>query len=126
MERIAHVGFLPNGNEHSCVLPFGCGNILVLNREDLGVGLHLHLRSFVHHELTCYVMKDDGSDGCHFCFKTREYAAGNNDCQLDGAIVKLTDLFMAEHENRSSTISYTATMDMRMLLFFPMQPKFKC
>ena len=102
LERIVLVSFLPNGNGRSCVLhPFGCGNTLVLNREHSGVGLHLRLRSFVRNELACYIMKDDGSDGCHVCFTAREYAAGDNDCQLDGAIVKLTDVFMTEHENRS-------------------------
>ena len=74
---------------------------MVLNREDLGVGLHLRLCSFVCHELTCYTMNDDGSDGCCVCFTAREYAAGENDQRLDGCIVKLTDVFTAEHENRS-------------------------
>ena len=90
------------GTGHSCVLhPFGCGNNLILNREDLGVGLHLRLRLLVRHELTCYTINDDGSDGCRICFAAREYAAGENDFRLDGAIVKLTDVFTADHENRS-------------------------
>ena len=102
MERIVLGVFLPDGNARSCGLhPFGCGNSLVLNREDLGMGLHLRLRSFVHHELACYTTNDDGSDGCCVCFTAREYAAGDNDLRLDGSIVKLTDVFTAEHENRS-------------------------
>jgi hypothetical protein len=102
MERIVLVGFLPDGNGRSCGLhPFGCGNSLVLNREDSGVGLHLRLRSFVPHELACYTMNDGGSDGCRVCFTAREYAAGENYQRLDGCIVKLTDVFTAEHENRS-------------------------
>ncbi len=94
--------FLPDGNGRSCVLhPFGCGNILVLNQEDLGVGLHLRLCSLVRNELACYTINDDGSDGCRICFAAREYAVGENDYRLDGAIVKLTDVFMMDHENRS-------------------------
>jgi hypothetical protein len=30
----------------------------------------------------------------------REYAAGDNDHQLDGAIVQITDFFMTDHENQ--------------------------
>ena len=61
-DRIVLFGFLPDGNGRSCGLhPFGCGNSLVLNREDSGVGLHLRLRSFVPHELACYTMNDGGS-----------------------------------------------------------------
>ena len=66
IEWIVLVGFLPDGNGRSCGLhPFGCGNSLVLNWEDSGVGLYLRLRSFVHHKLACYTMNDDGSDGFH-------------------------------------------------------------
>jgi hypothetical protein len=103
MERIVLVSFLPDGNGRSCVLhPFDHGNILVLNWEDVGVGLHLHLPSFVCHELSYYTMNDNRSDGCHVCyFIAREYSVGDNDHQLEGAVVKLTDVFMAEHENRS-------------------------
>ena len=102
MERIVLVGFLPDGNQRSCVLhPFGCGNTLVLNQEDSGGGLHFRLRCFVQKELACYYMNDDGSDGCRVCFGVRAYTVGDNDRQLDGAIVKLTDVFTAENENRS-------------------------
>jgi hypothetical protein len=100
MERIVLVGFLPNNNWHSCPNHhFGCGNSLGLNREDLGIGVHLRLRSFVRHKLACYTMNKDGSDGCRVCFTAREYAVGDNDLQLDGAVVKITDVFTAEHEN---------------------------
>ena len=43
MERIVLIGFLPDGNGHSCELnPFGCGNSLEVNRVGSGVGLWLH------------------------------------------------------------------------------------
>ena len=46
-------------------------------------------------------MNIDGSDGWHVCFTSREYAIGDNGCELDVAIVKLTDVFTEDHENRS-------------------------
>ena len=99
-ERIVLVSFLPDGNGNSCVLhPFGCGNILFLNWEDSGVDIHLR---FVRHELACCTMNDNGSDGCRVCFTgAREYAVGDNDHRLDGAVVKLFDVFTAEQENCS-------------------------
>ncbi len=52
MEQIVLVGFLPDGNGRSCDLhPFGCGNSLVLNRNDYGVGTVLRLQMFVSYEL---------------------------------------------------------------------------
>ena len=102
MERVVLVSFLPDGNGRRCALhPFGCGNVLVLNQEDMGVGLRLHLHSFVRNNLVCYTINDDGSDGCHVCFTAREYAAGDNDCRLDGVIVKIMDVSSTDHENRS-------------------------
>ena len=92
--------FLPDSNGRSCSShPFGCGNSMVLNRDDLGVGMHLRLRCFVRHELACYTIDENGSDGCRVCFTAREYAAGDNDLRLDGATVKITEVFTAEHVN---------------------------
>ena len=85
MERIVLVGFLSDSNSHSCDLhPFGCGNSLVVNRADMGVGLCLRLHSLMKHKLACYTIKSDSSDGCRVCFTAREYAMGDNDLCLDG------------------------------------------
>ena len=68
MNQIILIHFLPCDNGCSCELhPFGCGNSLVLNRDDHGVGMQLHLRMTVPHELACYTMNKDGTDGCHVC-----------------------------------------------------------
>jgi len=100
MERIVLVGFLPDGNGRSCELhPFGCGNNMVVNRVDSGVGLYLHLRSFVQNELAGYIINDEGSEGCCICFAAREYAAGENNHRLDGTIVKIVEVFMMDHPN---------------------------
>ena len=102
MERIVLVGFLPCNNRQICQLhSFGCRNLLVLNRDNFGVGLRLRLRMMAPHELAGYTVNMDGADGCRVCFTAREYAAGEN-CQcLDGALVQLTDVFHSEVMNRS-------------------------
>jgi hypothetical protein len=55
----------------------------------------------VKHELACYTINSDGSDVCHVCFTAREYGAGDNDLRLDGAIVRIVEVFSADHEIRS-------------------------
>ena len=67
----------------------------------MGVGLHLRLHFFVKHELACYTINNDGSDGCCVCFMARGYAAGDNDLHLDGVIVQIVEFFSADHENHS-------------------------
>ncbi len=102
MERIVLVGFLADNNGRNCELhPFGCGNSLVVNRDDGGVGLRLRLRSFVEHELACYTINPDGLDSCHVGFAAREYMAGENYLCLDGAIVLLVKVFTADDNNRT-------------------------
>jgi hypothetical protein len=71
----------------------------VVNRVDSGVGLCLRLRSFVRNELAGYTIHDDGSEGCRVCFAAREYAVGDNDRRLDGAIVQIVEVFTADHPN---------------------------
>ena len=101
MEQIVLVGFLPDCNGRSCELhPFGCGNSLVLNQDDYGVGMVLRLRMFVCNELACYTIRDDGADGCRVCVTSQEFAGGENGCRLDGAIVLITQMFTPESENR--------------------------
>jgi hypothetical protein len=90
MERIVLISFLERNNGRSCKLhPFGCGNSLVLNRDDWGVSLRLHLcMTKVANEIACYIISSDGSDDCHVGFTTREYVVGDNGPRLDGAILR--------------------------------------
>ena len=102
MNRIVLVGFLPCDNGRSCELhPFGCGNTLVLNREDGGVGMCLRMRMSAPHELACYTINGDGTDGCRVCFVAREVAACGNAERLNGAVVCFVDVFTSDHENRA-------------------------
>ena len=58
MQRVVLVGFLTDNNGRNCDLhPFGCGNALILNRDDWGVGIRLRLCMMVEHELAGYTMK---------------------------------------------------------------------
>ena len=102
MNHIVLVGFLPCDNGRSCEIhPFGCGNSLVLNREDSGVGMRLRLRMTAPHELACYTINGDGTDGCRVCFVATEVAAGENAARLNGAVVCVVNVFTSDHENRA-------------------------
>ena len=100
MNHIVLVGVWPCDDGHSCELhPFGCGNSLVLNRENNGVGMCLRLRMTAPHKLACYTINGDGTDGCHVCFVAREVLAGGNAARLNGAVVCVVDVFTSDHEN---------------------------
>ena len=81
--------------------PFGCGNSLVLNREDYWVGMLLRLRMLVPNELSCFAINSDGSDGCRVCFLAHEYGARENGHRLDGGTVRITDVFTCNDANSS-------------------------
>jgi hypothetical protein len=105
--RIVIVGFLPDNNGRSCALhPFGCGNIVVLQRNDGGVGMLLRVRMLVRDELACFAVNPDGSDGCRVAFAAREYAAGENGRRFDGALVRLVAVYSPEDENRMARRLY--------------------
>ena len=103
MGRIVLISLLECNNGCSCELhPFGCGNSLVLNRDDWGVGLHLCMRTTKSaNKLACYIIKSNGSDDCHVGFTARKYASRNKRPQLDGAMVERMTIFMPDSENRS-------------------------
>jgi hypothetical protein len=99
--RIVIVGFLPDNNRRSCAVhPFGCGNILVLQRGNGGVGMLLRVRMIVENELACFALNPDGADGCRVTFAAREYASGENGRRFDGALVRLVAVYSSEHKNR--------------------------
>ena len=82
--------------------PFGCRNAaLILNGDDWGVRMRPYLRMMVEHERTCHTINSHCLDGCCVCFTAREYPTGDNGQPLDGAFVKITAIFMPDHENWS-------------------------
>ena len=55
--RINIVGFLECNNGRTCDMhPYGCGNIMVLEHPDNGVGMVLCLRMYVQNELAVYML----------------------------------------------------------------------
>ncbi len=105
--RIIIVGFLPDNNGRACALhPFGCGNIVVLERADGGVGMLVRLRMLVRDELACFAINPDGSDGCRVAFAAREYAAGENGRGYDGALVRLVAVYSPNDENSTARRLY--------------------
>ena len=73
----------------------------MLNRPDGGVGMVLRLRMMVPHEVSCYTINNDGSDGCRVCFVAREYAARENGHCLDGCTVCILEVFKCDDANCS-------------------------
>ena len=104
--RIIIVGFIECSNGRTCEShPDGCGNV-VLERDDHGLGLLLRLRMIRKDELAAYAVKPDGSDGSRVAFAAKEYAAGDNCSRLNGAVVRLVDVFLPDNENRTARRLY--------------------
>jgi hypothetical protein len=98
---------LSDNNGRSCALhPFGCGNIVVLECADGGVGMLVRLCMLVQNKLACFAINPDGSDGCHVAFAAREYAAGENMRSFDGALVGLIAVYPPEDKNSTVQCLY--------------------
>ena len=92
------IGHFDNGR--SCENhPGGCGDALVLSKEDFGVGMLLRIRRSGPNELAVYVIKTDGTDGCRVGFAKREYATEANADQYNGVTVRLVNVFTRWHDN---------------------------
>ena len=101
------VGFIETNNGCRCDShPDGCGNFLVVERFDNGVGMELRLRMKVADELACYVIKPDGTDGCCVAFAAKEYAVGENGLRLNGSIVRMVEVFLPDNLNRTVRLLY--------------------
>lgn len=104
--RIVLVGFLPDGHGRSCERhPYGCGNAL-LESPGNGVGTMVRLRLVEETNLAGHLVREDGTDGCRVCFTAREYAIGPNACRLDGALVKITEVYLPDSVNSSMRMLY--------------------
>ena len=104
--RIVLVGFLPDGHGRSCERhPYGWGNAL-LESPGNGVGTMVHLRLVEETNLAGHLVREDDTDGCRVCFTTREYTIGPNACRLDGALVKITEVYLPDSVNSSMRMLY--------------------
>jgi hypothetical protein len=103
------VDFIECSNGRTCEShPDGCG-IVVLERDDHGLGILLHWCMVRKDELAAYAMKSDGSNGCHIAFVEREYAASDNGSRLNGTAVHLVDIFLPDDENTTANHLYHQT-----------------
>ena len=104
--RVTLVGFIATNNGRTCEThPYGCGNALI-ERPDNGVGTVVRLRLVELTNLACHLVREDGTDGCRVCFTAREYAIGPNACRLDGALVKITEVYLPDSVNSSMRMLY--------------------
>ena len=95
------VSFVESNNGRRCDLhPDGCGNSLVLERDDHGVGMELWLRMKVVDEMACYTIKPDGTDGCRISFLAKEYTAVDRRVRLNGVIVRTVKVLLPDNPNR--------------------------
>ena len=94
------VGFIATNNGRTCEEHrFGCGNVLLLGRPAHGCGVLLRLRKTSPNELAACFVRPDGSDGCRVGFTPHEHAVGARGCSLDGALVRLLEVYTPEHPN---------------------------
>ena len=61
--------------------------------------MRLRLRMTAQHELVCYTINGDGTDGCRICFVAREVSAGGNAARWNGTVVCIVEVFTSDHEN---------------------------
>jgi hypothetical protein len=106
--EVVLVGFIPTDNGRSCSLhPFGCGNALVLERDNLhGVGMKLRMRLVDKTNLAGYDIHPDGSDGCRVCFAAREFAVGQRGQVLDGCTVIINEVVLPDNPNSAKRHLY--------------------
>jgi hypothetical protein len=106
MVRIVLVGCLPYNHGCSCSEhPYGCG-IALIQAHGNGVGLliRLHLVEKIH--LAGHKVNDNGSDGYRDCFAAREYLSGETARQFDGALLRITEVFLCNSPNTSIRALY--------------------
>ena len=63
--------------------------------------MQLHLQMTMPHMLACYIINNDGTDGCCVHFVAREVSAVGNAMRLDGVIVSICVVFTSDQDNLS-------------------------
>jgi hypothetical protein len=101
---------------HLCIIIVGCpnrcGNILLLEQSNHGIGIYLRLHMMVQDKLACYAILPYGSDGCPVAFAAMEYAVGDRELCLDCTISKLVDVILPNNKNRMVDAFIAAIMGM--------------
>ena len=94
------VGFTARNNGRSCNNHHCCGESLVIDAHNNGIGTMLRLRLTAQNELSAHTILGDGSDGCRVGFTFQSFA-NNNGVFYDGSIVELVDVYTADSEDKS-------------------------
>ena len=76
----------------------------------------VRLRLVEETNLAGHLVREDGTDGCRVCFTAREYAIGPNACRLDGALVKIAEVYLPDSMNSSMRMLITAIADTQLRL----------
>ena len=100
LQTIEIVGFTARNNERSCDNHYCCGESLVMNALNNGVGMMLRLRLTANNELAAHTILADGSDGCRVGFTFRSFADVHGDI-YDGSIVELVAVYTSHSEDRN-------------------------
>ena len=99
------VGLTANNNYRSCANHHCCGQSLVLDSPNNGVGMRLRLRLTPRGELACHVICNDGTNGCCVGY-TFEKLAENNGVALDGAIVEIFEVLTEQSTDSADRRKY--------------------
>ena len=70
------------------------------------MGRLIRLRLVEKTHLAGYGVRDDGTDDCRLCVTPREYACGENVHQLDGTLLRITEVFQADSANKSMRLLF--------------------
>ena len=101
------VGIVATSNGRTCdVHRFGCGNALLMGLPAHGCGVLLRLKKTPSGDLAAHFVLSDGSDGCRVAFAPREHAVGPRGCFLDGVLVRMIEVYTAEHPNGYCRLLY--------------------
>jgi hypothetical protein len=68
--------------------------------------MELGVRMMYPEELACYAMRSDGEDRCRVAFAEKENVVGKSGLHLNGAIVRIGEVFLPDNENRTTCHLY--------------------
>eukprot|EP00956_Cyclotella_meneghiniana_P024784 scaffold50391_cov37-Cyclotella_meneghiniana.AAC.2 len=100
LQTIEIVGFTASNNERTCANHDCCGESLVIDAANNGVGMMLRLRLTTKNELAAYTILADDSDGCRVGFTFRSFADIHG-AAYDGCVVELVEVYTSQNEDRA-------------------------
>ena len=99
-DTIEIVGFTARNNGRSCNNHYCCGESLVIDTHNNGIGMKLRLRLTLQNELSAHVMLADGSDGCCVGFTFQSFA-NDYGAFYDGYVIELIEVYTSQSEDKA-------------------------